>query len=182
MPTTLLVNGRRHEVDAPPDMPLLWVLRDVLNFTGTKFGCGAGLCGACTVHLDGQAVRACSLPLPAMRLVPGRPDHERGGAAREEPQPERCRDRCGDGGKPLPLRDLSPDPPRHPSRGGGAVMRRRAFLAASLTAGGAFVLTLRPVRAQRNSAPSEVTAGPGTSHHCGAVLKWLFATLPPGLT
>ena len=66
MPTTLLVNGRRHEVDAPPDMPLLWVLRDVLNFTGTKFGCGAGLCGACTVHLDGQAVRACSLPLRAV--------------------------------------------------------------------------------------------------------------------
>ena len=68
MPTSLLINGRRHSVDVPPDMPLLWVLRDVLNFTGTKYGCGAGLCGACTVHLDGQAVRSCSIPVRAVGI------------------------------------------------------------------------------------------------------------------
>jgi aerobic-type carbon monoxide dehydrogenase small subunit (CoxS/CutS family) len=60
---TLTVNGRRREVDAPPDMPLLWALRDVLGLTGTKFGCGIGACGACTVHLDGQPIRSCSLPI-----------------------------------------------------------------------------------------------------------------------
>jgi isoquinoline 1-oxidoreductase subunit alpha len=59
---TLIVNGARHEVDVPADMPLLWVLRDVLGLTGTKFGCGMAQCGACTVHLDGKAVRSCVLP------------------------------------------------------------------------------------------------------------------------
>jgi isoquinoline 1-oxidoreductase alpha subunit len=62
----ITVNGQRHDVDAAPDTPLLWVLRDHLGLTGTKFGCGAALCGACTVHLDGEAVRACSLPLDAL--------------------------------------------------------------------------------------------------------------------
>ncbi len=61
----LEVNGTVHEVDAPGDMPLLWVLRDLLGYTGTKFGCGMALCGACTVHLDGAAVRSCSTPLSA---------------------------------------------------------------------------------------------------------------------
>ena len=56
---TLQINGAAHVADAEPDMPLLWVLRDVLNMTGTKYGCGIGLCGACTVHIDGQAVRSC---------------------------------------------------------------------------------------------------------------------------
>lgn len=56
---TLVINGQPHEVDVPDDMPLLWVLRDVLGMTGTKFGCGIAQCGACTVHLDNQAVRAC---------------------------------------------------------------------------------------------------------------------------
>ena len=58
----LTVNGADREVEAPPDMPLLWVLRDLLGLTGTKFGCGAAQCGACTVHLDGAPVRACVTP------------------------------------------------------------------------------------------------------------------------
>jgi isoquinoline 1-oxidoreductase alpha subunit len=62
---SITVNGQRHEVDATPDTPLLWALRDHLGLTGTKFGCGAALCGACTVHIDGDAVRSCSLPLSA---------------------------------------------------------------------------------------------------------------------
>ncbi len=60
---TLEVNGTKAEVDVPADTPLLWVLREELGLTGTKFGCGMALCGACTVHLDGQAVRACVLPV-----------------------------------------------------------------------------------------------------------------------
>ena len=56
---TLNVNGKSHELDIPDDMPLLWALRDVLGMTGTKFGCGLGLCGACTVHIDGAAARSC---------------------------------------------------------------------------------------------------------------------------
>ncbi len=59
----LKVNGTEHDVDADPEMPLLWVLRDLLGLTGTKFGCGEALCGACTVHLDGLAVRACVTPV-----------------------------------------------------------------------------------------------------------------------
>jgi isoquinoline 1-oxidoreductase alpha subunit len=61
--TTLNVNGQTHTVDAPPDMPLLWVLRDLVGLTGTKFGCGIAQCGACTVHLDGVAIRSCVLPV-----------------------------------------------------------------------------------------------------------------------
>lgn len=63
MPITLTVNGVKQSCEAPPDMPLLWALRDILGLTGTKYGCGAGLCGACTVHVDGAATRACLLPL-----------------------------------------------------------------------------------------------------------------------
>ena len=62
----LLINGRRQTVDAPDDMPLLWALRDVLGLTGTKYGCGIAQCGACTVHIDGAAVRSCVLPVSAV--------------------------------------------------------------------------------------------------------------------
>src|SRR6201991_87774 len=55
----LRINGKSHNIDVPPDMPLLWYLRDVAGLTGTKFGCGVGACGACTIHLDGTAVRSC---------------------------------------------------------------------------------------------------------------------------
>src|ERR1700674_1922242 len=63
MATTLTINGELKSFDAPSDMPLLWVLRDVLGMTGTKFGCGIAQCGACTVHLDDQPVRSCMLPV-----------------------------------------------------------------------------------------------------------------------
>ena len=64
--TPVTINGRRYDIDLPADTPLLWALRDELGLTGTKFGCGMALCGACTVHLDGQAVRSCMTPLSAV--------------------------------------------------------------------------------------------------------------------
>ncbi len=63
---SVTVNGRRHDIDVPDDTPLLWALRDELGLTGTKFGCGMALCGACTVHVDGQPVRACVTPISAV--------------------------------------------------------------------------------------------------------------------
>lgn len=63
---TLRVNGEDRQADVPPDMPLLWVLRDVVGLTGTKFGCGIAQCGACTVHIDGQPVRSCQMPVSAV--------------------------------------------------------------------------------------------------------------------
>ena len=120
---SLEVNGKKYEVDASPDMPLLWVIRENIGLTGTKFGCGLGQCGACTVHVDGAAVRSCSTPAvhrrrqedhddrgavalvessaagglggragAAVRLLPVRPDHVRGGAPREDPASHRRRD------------------------------------------------------------------------------------------
>ena len=65
MPYKLTVNGRPVTVDAPVDMPLLWVLRDILDLRGTKYGCGIGFCGACTVHIGGRAVRSCQTPIAA---------------------------------------------------------------------------------------------------------------------
>ena len=62
----LTINGERQNVDVSPDTPLLWVLRDYLNLTGTKYGCGMALCGACTVHLDGSAIRSCVTPVSAV--------------------------------------------------------------------------------------------------------------------
>src|SRR5437762_7020583 len=64
--TTLNITGRDVTVDVPADMPLLWVLRDIVGLTGTKFGCGIGQCGACTVHLDGKPIRSCLLPISAV--------------------------------------------------------------------------------------------------------------------
>jgi aerobic-type carbon monoxide dehydrogenase small subunit (CoxS/CutS family) len=63
----LTINGRQYAPDVDPDTPLLWVLRDTLHLTGTKYGCGAGLCGACTVHIDGQSTRSCITPVNAAR-------------------------------------------------------------------------------------------------------------------
>jgi isoquinoline 1-oxidoreductase alpha subunit len=64
--TTITVNGKTHEVNVEPDTPLLWVLREQVGLTGTKYGCGIAACGACTVHIDGQAVRSCSMPLASV--------------------------------------------------------------------------------------------------------------------
>jgi isoquinoline 1-oxidoreductase subunit alpha len=66
MATTLTINGEQKSFDAPADMPLLWVLRDIIGMTGTKYGCGIAQCGACTVHVDGKPVRSCVLPVGAL--------------------------------------------------------------------------------------------------------------------
>jgi aerobic-type carbon monoxide dehydrogenase small subunit (CoxS/CutS family) len=66
MATTFTLNGKSQTVDVSPDMPLLWVLRDTLNMTGTKFGCGMALCGACTVHINGEAARSCTTPISSV--------------------------------------------------------------------------------------------------------------------
>lgn len=66
MAFTFTVNGKQHTCDVPSDMPLLWVLRDVLGLTGTKYGCGMGVCGTCTIHLNGEAIRACLTPVGAV--------------------------------------------------------------------------------------------------------------------
>ena len=65
--TSFIVNGKSTSVEVAPDTPLLWVLRDTLGMTGTKFGCGRALCGACTVHLNGQAVRSCQTPIGSVQ-------------------------------------------------------------------------------------------------------------------
>jgi aerobic-type carbon monoxide dehydrogenase small subunit (CoxS/CutS family) len=64
--SSININGKDYEIDVAADMPLLWFLRDRLNLTGTKFGCGSGLCGACTVHIDGAATRSCLLPVASL--------------------------------------------------------------------------------------------------------------------
>jgi len=66
MATSITINGKAHDIDVEGDMPLLWFLRDNLEFTGTKYGCGAGLCGACTVHVDGVATRSCITPVASL--------------------------------------------------------------------------------------------------------------------
>ncbi|RKR12189.1 isoquinoline 1-oxidoreductase alpha subunit [Maribacter vaceletii] len=64
---TLKINGKEHSVDVDPTMPLLWVIRDIIGFTGTKFGCGKGLCGACMVLMDGNAINSCQMPISAIQ-------------------------------------------------------------------------------------------------------------------
>ena len=147
MPISLQVNGQQHDVDVSPDTPLLWVLRDVIGLTGTKYGCGIAACGACTVHVDGEAVRSCITAVgdvadaggddrgarpdgnhpvqrawrdhnvPAVRLLPVRPDHARGGVPGLDQEPDRRADQRGHGRQHLPLRLL----PAHPCgrEGGG---------------------------------------------------------------
>jgi isoquinoline 1-oxidoreductase alpha subunit len=66
MPTTFTLNGKNATLDADPDMPLLWAVREVAGLTGTKFGCGIAMCGACTLHLDGEAIRSCVTPLASV--------------------------------------------------------------------------------------------------------------------
>jgi isoquinoline 1-oxidoreductase subunit alpha len=68
--TALTVNGKTYEVDVEPDTPLLWVLRDTIGLTGTKYGCGIALCGACTVHIDGVTARSCSVPMGSVGAKP----------------------------------------------------------------------------------------------------------------
>jgi isoquinoline 1-oxidoreductase subunit alpha len=70
MPTTLHVNGQTHSVDAPPEMPLLWAVRDLVGLTGSKFGCGVAQCGACTMLVDGRAMRTCVMPVAAVGTAP----------------------------------------------------------------------------------------------------------------
>jgi isoquinoline 1-oxidoreductase alpha subunit len=65
--TTLLINGKAHQVDAEDDMPLLWAIRDLAGYTGTKFGCGIGMCGACSILLDGALTKSCSTPVSAVK-------------------------------------------------------------------------------------------------------------------
>ncbi|MEL7312223.1 MAG: (2Fe-2S)-binding protein [Pseudomonadota bacterium] len=67
MTQTISINGELHQVDVESEMPLLWVLRDIVNLTGTKYGCGIGACGACTVHIDGNPIRSCSYPVSAVK-------------------------------------------------------------------------------------------------------------------
>lgn len=65
--TSLLINGKKHEIDVDDSMPLLWAIRDVIGYTGTKFGCGIGLCGACSIHLDGKVTRSCVTPVGSVK-------------------------------------------------------------------------------------------------------------------
>ena len=102
----LTINGERREVDVPPDMPLLWVLRDVLGMTGTKFGCGMALCGACTVHLDGQAIRSCVTPVSA--IGQGN-DHDDRGDRRDAQRRESAEGLAGSGSHPVRLLPVGSD-------------------------------------------------------------------------
>ncbi len=103
---TLKINGEDHTVDVSPDMPLLWVLRDVVGLTGTKFGCGMALCGACTVHVDGTPTRSCVTPVSA---VGGKKDHDHRGDRRNSERQEGAESLAGSGSGPVRLLPVGPD-------------------------------------------------------------------------
>ena len=115
---TLTINGQAHDVDVTPDMPLLWVLRDVLGLTGTKFGCGIAQCGACTVHIDGAPVRSCLLPVGSIGTQGGHDDRRhRRDACRRESAARVARSRSD----PVRLLPVGPD-----HVGGGAAATKPA--------------------------------------------------------
>jgi hypothetical protein len=144
MSVAFTLNGNPITLDADPDMPLLWAIREVVGLHGTKFGCGIAQCGACTVHIEGQATRSCVTPLSAvqdqhvttighqqqsgesradrldrcassaMRLLPVRPDHVGDRALGAKPKAEGCRHRRRHARKHLSMFDLSTYPRRNP--------------------------------------------------------------------
>ncbi len=141
----LEINGKNYDVDVQPDVPLLWVIRERLKLTGTKFGCGIGMCGSCTVHLDGKAVRSCQTPAGSAQgkkimTIEGLPENhpvkqawvkeqvpqcgycqsgqimQAAALLHEDPHPADAADRRAHERQPLPLRHLSQDQERHPAR------------------------------------------------------------------
>ena len=160
MTTRFFLNGKAAVADAPPQTPLLWVIREGFNLTGTKFGCGTGLCGACMVHIDGKRAYSCQTRLSevegksvttieglsrerlasaaeglarraraAVRLLPVRPDHERGRSAQEQTEADARRDRRAHEHQPLPLRNLPTHCPRDRTRiAGGLTMTQHATM------------------------------------------------------
>ncbi len=137
MSFSFTVNGKLANIDAAPDTPLLWVVREHLKLTGTKYGCGAGMCGACTVHLDGRAVRSCQTPIAAVTgkrvttieglsangdhplqkaWVDLQVPHAGGCAARKQEESEPRRHHSSHGREYLSLRHLSTHPPRRRAR------------------------------------------------------------------
>jgi aerobic-type carbon monoxide dehydrogenase small subunit (CoxS/CutS family) len=130
MAFTLNVNGKAHSVDIEPETPLLWVLRDTIGLTGTKYGCGIAQCGACTVHVDGVATKSCSINAAGVvgkkvttieGLSPDRSHPlQKAWIEHTVPQCGYCqsgqRDRSGHGGQPLPVRNLSADSSGNPHR------------------------------------------------------------------
>ena len=137
----LNVNGSDHEIDASPDMPLLWVLRDLLGLTGTKFGCGMALCGACTVHLDGEAVRSCVTPVSTVGDAPGH-HHRRPLAGRQRHPVQRGLGR----GRRGAVR-LLPERPDHVGRRAAGAERRNPPMPTSTRRWPATCAAAAPTRA-----------------------------------
>ena len=117
----IIVNGKRHQVDVDSDTPLLWVLRENLGLTGTKFGCGIAQCGACTVHLDGQPIRSCITPIGSRQRKENH-HHRRTFAQRQSPAPAGLDRR---GGSPVRLLPIGADHVGRGPAGGKAKAQRR---------------------------------------------------------